>query len=62
MSDHKKRIKELETEGTGLLEKRQQAVTAVNQIDVRVSEIRGAIAELTKLDKPVSDKPEEPKA
>jgi hypothetical protein len=59
-ADNSTRIKELQEEGKTLLEKRQQYTQVMQQIDMRLVEIQGAVKELQNQDKP-QDKPEEKK-
>jgi hypothetical protein len=54
--DNSVRIKELSDEGQKLIEKRGQAVQVIEQINVRVAQIQGAIDELSRQDKPKNEK------
>ncbi len=51
MAQYEKRIKELQDEANSLLERRKQAQVVIGNIDVRVSQIQGALSELDRLKK-----------
>lgn len=61
MADHKARIDELQKEGTGLIAKRDEAAAFIQKVNVRLSEISGALKELDLLSKKEAPKKEAPK-
>lgn len=59
MADEKinARIKELQAEGQQVMNNKQQAVQFIQQADIRINQIAGALDELNKLNAPPPAKP-----